>query len=222
MQGIDSGAPQRIAIWGAAGHAKVVADAMRATGAFDIVGFIDDTAPQRRGEAFCGAEVLGGRDALPTLRAGQVALMLAFGHNAARLALAAEMEALGFAFPIVIHPAAVVSPQCGVGTGTFIAAGAVVNADATIGAHAIINTGAVVEHDSRVGDGAHLSPRACLSGRVSVGRGAWIGAGAVVRDGVAIGDGAIIGMGAVVLQNIPDAAVAYGCPARVIRMLGKD
>lgn len=203
-----------IVIWGASGHAKVVADAIRCAGLLRARGFIDDLNPDRRGQAFCGATVLGGRDRLDGLWADGVRLMaLAFGDNTARLRLADEMSALGFRFPVLVHPRAVVAEGVEIGAGSFVAAGAIVNAGARIGRQVIVNSGAIVEHDCDVGDGAHLSPRACLAGGVTVGRGAWVGAGATVRGGLGIGAGSVIGMGSVVLRSIADGVVAYGCPA---------
>ena len=44
-----------------------------------------------------------------------------------------------------------------------------------------------------------------------------IGANAVVIEGVHIGKGAVIAAGAVVINDVPDNAVAAGCPARIIK-----
>jgi sugar O-acyltransferase (sialic acid O-acetyltransferase NeuD family) len=211
--------PTPIVIWGAAGHAKVVADVLRATAQFELVGLIDDTAPQRRGELHYGIPILGGREMLDALLANGTRLMFGFGDNAARLRIGAEMAARGFVFPTLVHPSAVVSPTAQIGAGSFVAAGAVVNSDARVGAQVIVNSGAIVEHDNEVGDGVHLSPRACLSGWVRVGRASWIGSGAVVRDRITIGERCVVGVGSVVVADIPDAAMAYGCPARVVRAL---
>ena len=51
---------------------------------------------------------------------------------------------------------------------------------------------------------------------VAIGAGAWLGAGAKILDGVTIGDRAIVGAGAVVRDDVPEAAVAVGMPARVV------
>src|SRR5438309_4589544 len=70
-----------IVIWGAGGHAKVVADVLRQRGGWSIAGFIDDADPERRHEPFCGSTILGGRDRLEDLhRAGVRHALLAFGH----------------------------------------------------------------------------------------------------------------------------------------------
>ena len=208
-----------LVIWGAAGHAKVVADVVRTHPEFELAGLIDDTAPQRRGELHGGIPILGGREVLDGLLANGTRLVFGFGDNAARLRIGAEMVARGFVFPTLVHPTAVVSPSAQIGAGSFVAAGAIVNADARVGAQVIVNSGAIVEHDNEVGDGVHLSPRACLSGWVRVGRGSWIGAGAVVRDRITIGARCVVGVGSVVVADIPDAMMAYGCPARVVRAL---
>ena len=41
-------------------------------------------------------------------------------------------------------------------------------------------------------------------------------------DGVTIGDGAIIGAGAVISKNIPDYAIAVGCPSKIIKYRFND
>lgn len=207
-------ASQSIAIWGAAGHAKVVADAVRRAGRFRVAGFIDDVSPERRGSAFCGATVLGGRDVLHDLKASGVRhVALAFGHNEARLRLMAELQAQGFELPLIVHPSAVIAADAVIEEGSYVGPLAVVNAAARVGRAVIVNSGVIVEHDVVVGDGVHLSPRACLAGGVQVGRASWVGAGAVVRDHVVIGAGAIVGMGAVVVGPVRDGATVIGCPA---------
>ena len=45
---------EKMVIWGASGHALVVADAVRRRGEFQIAGFIDDVNPGRAGESFGG------------------------------------------------------------------------------------------------------------------------------------------------------------------------
>ena len=49
-----------------------------------------------------------------------------------------------------------------------------------------------------------------------VKRFASIGARSVINPGVTIGENALIGSGSVVTRNIPDNAVAFGNPARVV------
>jgi len=55
-------------------------------------------------------------------------------------------------------------------------------------------------------------------GGISIEDGAWLGFGVIVLDGVRIGKGAVVGAGSVVMHDIPDGAVAFGVPARVVKM----
>ncbi|RYE53880.1 MAG: acyltransferase [Sphingobacteriales bacterium] len=54
-------------------------------------------------------------------------------------------------------------------------------------------------------------------GTVIIEDNVWIGANASILAGVVIGKGAIIGANSVVTRDIPDFAIAFGNPARVIR-----
>lgn len=214
---------EKLVIWGASGHALVVAEAARSRGEYELVGFLDDVRPGRAGEEFCGARVLGGREQLGALSgAGVGHLIFGFGDCRARLGLAGLARAEGFRLATIVHPRAFVAAGASVGAGSFLAAGALVNAAARIGENVIVNTGASVDHECVVEDGAHICPGVRLAGRVFVGRGAWVGIGATVVDGVRVGAGALVGAGAVVLADVPAGSVAYGVPARVIRKIKTD
>lgn len=207
----------KLVVWGASGHAKVVADIVRLRGDHEIVGFLDDE-PTASGREFFGSRVLGGRDRLAALRTEGVShLVLGFGDGAARLQLAPLVRDLGYALATAIHPRAVVAASATVGAGSVIAAGAVVGPDTTIGENVIVNTLAGVDHDCVIGDGAHLAPGSRAGGWVSVAEGAWIGIGATLRDRVRVGRGSIVGAGSLVLHDLPQGVVAYGVPARVVR-----
>jgi len=206
----------RLFIWGASGHASVVADVVRCEGKYQIAGLIDDLHPQRR--TVPAGEVLGDAGVLPGMRsAGVTHALIAVGNNAARIELARRAIALGFELATAIHPRATCAAGVTIGPGSVVMAGAVVNPGAVIGESAIINTCASVDHDCRLGDGVHVCPGAHLAGHITVGAGTMIGIGAAVREGIRIGARCVIGAGAAVVDDVPDDAVAVGVPARVIR-----
>ncbi len=208
---------RRVIIWGASGHALVVADIMRLV-SYEVVGFLDDLNSERHKTEFCGSVILGGREQLDSLREQNVdQLILGFGDCQARLKLSDLVRRKGFSLARAIHPRSVVAMDVMVGEGSVIAAGAVVNPASCVGENVIINTNASIDHECVIADGAHVGPGVRLGGKVSVGRGSWIGIGAIVKDKVDIGTNSIVGAGAVVLNDIPDNVVAYGCPAQVIR-----
>lgn len=209
--------PQDIVVLGAGGHAKVVAQSLRRSGGWHIVGFIDEHDPARAGEAFCGAAVLGGRAALAGLREqGVSAVAIAFGDNRARLALDAALAAQGWQRPAIVDPTAQVADDVRLGPGCYVAAGAIVEPGSSLGRQVIVNSAAVVCHDAVIGEGVHLCPASCLGGHVQVGPRSWIGIGSVLRDRVCIGADVVIGAGSLVLGDVPHGVVAYGHPAQVI------
>jgi len=209
---------RKLVIWGASGHALVVADIIRLRGEYSIIGFLDDVNLDRHGTEFRGIPILGGKEQLDDLqRVGVKDLIFGFGNCEARLRLSVLVRAKGFDLVTAIHPRATIAVDVPIRPGTVVAAGAVISPGATIGENVIINTCASVDHECIVEDGAHICPGVHLGGRVSVGRAAWIGIGATVRDRVRVGQRSLIGAGSVVLDDVPDGVVAYGVPARVIR-----
>lgn len=205
---------ERIFLFGASGHAKVVLDAARRQG-YAVAALFDDD-PALAGTALHGCPVLGGRQALldwagaPRAAAGLVAI----GANGRRGELAAWLEQAGFGAVSIVHPQAVLAASARLGAGSVVMAGAVVNPDADVGRHAIINTGATVDHDCRLGDCVHVGPGSHLCGGVQVGPGTLVGAGSVLIPGIVVGGGAVIGAGATVVRDVPDGARVAGCPAR--------
>lgn len=202
---------KRLAILGASGHGKVVADAAELSGWDDVV-FFDDAWPGI--ETNGNWPVRGCSRKLIDSLARYDGVVVAIGDNTIRLEKLTELEAVNASLVVIIHPSAQVSRYARVSSGTVIFANSSVNAGAELGKGCIINTGSVVEHDCRLADGVHVSPNAALAGGVIVGRASWIGIGAAVKQLVSIGDRVVVGMGAVVTRNMSDGVMAFGNPAR--------
>lgn len=202
---------------GAGGHAKVVIDALRQMGGYDIVALLDGDK-DRWGTEVLGVRVLGDDTLLPQL--SEQGIHDAFigvgsvGDPQPRVRLYELACWLGFRIVSVIHPRAVVAPSVEIGQGVMIMAGAMINPGARLGDNVVVNTGAVVEHDCVVGHHVHIASGAVLSGAVIVGQGAHVGAGATVLQGVAIGEQAVVGAGAVAVKDVAPGAVVVGVPAR--------
>jgi len=203
-------ARRRLALLGASGHGKVVADSALAAG-WGAVSFFDDAWPRR--DANGAWPIVGGTAQLAARLSEFDGVVVAIGNAAIRVQKQLELARAGAAIATVIHPRAWVSPHATLGAGTVVMAGAVINADAVIGQACIINTTASVDHDCRLADGVHISPGAHLSGDVHVGECSWVGVGSSVRQGIRIGAGVMVGAGSVVVKNIADHLTVVGCPA---------
>lgn len=211
-------AARSIAICGAGGHGKVVADALsRHAPGKRIAGFLDDRE-ELHGVTIAGLRVLGSIcDSLLSASPESLELVLAIGDNRSRERLALDAALAGFNFVSAIHPSAQIGAGVEIGPGTVVMPNAVINADARVGAHVIVNTGASVDHDCVVEDFSHISPGVHLAGNVTVRRGAHIGIGACAIPGVCIGEWAVIGAGATVIRDVPPNTTVAGVPAAPIK-----
>ncbi|WP_369959533.1 acetyltransferase [Pseudomonas benzenivorans] len=205
---------KRLAILGASGHGKVVADTAECCG-WQSVEFFDDAWPglQKNGVW----PVVGDTAALMGRLADFDGVLVAIGNNRVRHAKLLELRAEGARLVILVHPAATVSRYAVIGEGAVVFAGAVVNAEACIGQGTILNTGCSIDHDCLLGDAVHISPGARLAGGVQVGDLSWVGIGASVRQLVRIGERVLVGAGSAVISDIPDDVTVAGVPAKRMR-----
>jgi sugar O-acyltransferase (sialic acid O-acetyltransferase NeuD family) len=177
----------RLLIIGAGGHGVSVAEAAELSGAFEVMGFLDDALPV--GEVVLRSSVLGAATEftrLDSYRAACDQAIVAVGNNTVREQLVKQLIDVGFDLATVIHPRAFVSPSARVGRGSAVMAGAIVGTDACLGFGTIVNCGAVVDHHARVEDYGHLGVNACMAGGTLLGRGAWMQAGTALGYGVEI------------------------------------
>lgn len=200
-----------LAILGASGHGKVVADLAELCG-FDVV-FFDDAYPEKNRIEHYNVE--GDFADLLIAKTKYKKAIVAIGNNEIRMSLSKQLSRAGFVLPILIHPTSVISKYAKIASGSVVFANSVINAFAKIGENCIINTGAIVEHDCDLGDSIHLSPNVALGGGTTVGDYSWIGIGAVTCQLIQIGKNSIIGANSTVIHNIPDNVTAIGSPAVV-------
>jgi sugar O-acyltransferase (sialic acid O-acetyltransferase NeuD family) len=202
----------KVVIIGAGGHATVVCDALLSSGSHEVVGFVGTV--EGGGRSLLGVRVFASLEELGDFNGhGFVA---AVGDNLARRREFERARALGGVPVSAIHPAAILSSRCEIGSGVMAIAGAIVNVGAIIGDNVILNTACSIDHHCRIGSHVHIAPGARLAGNVTVGELTLIGAGAVILPGVTVGQGCTIGSGAVVTKDIPSGCRAFGVPARIL------
>lgn len=206
-----------VLIIGAGGHAKVLADALLASGR-QVLGFLENSAKDgHHAEVLPGLLVLGTDEVLLNYKPAEVELVNGLGGidcGGLRRRVQTKLEADGWHFSGVCHPASQVSPFAFVSAGVQLLANCVVQAGARLGMGTIINTAAVVEHDSTLEEYVHVAPRAVLCGNTHVGCNSHIGAGAIVRQGLILGSNTLVGAGAVVVKDFEGQGTLIGVPAR--------
>ena len=206
---------KELAIVGASGHGKVIADIAEQLG--HSVKFYDDAYPDKINiehwpiYGTCADLIMKANTCdIP------VDAIIAIGNNDIRSQKIQLLKQNNFKLITLIHPSAVISKYAEIQCGTVIFPGAVINAFAKVGLGVIINTGAIIEHDCTIGDHTHISPNASLCGGVEVGSKCWVGVGSQVKQLVKIGNNTTIGAGTTVLSNLPSDVTAVGSPSRLI------
>jgi sugar O-acyltransferase (sialic acid O-acetyltransferase NeuD family) len=156
-------------IYGAGGHARVIADLLKACD-LKPVAFIDDNPSMHEVDGVPVKEYNPQDDV-------EAGIVIGIGNNTVRKKIAAS---LSHQPAVLIHPRAVVAADVIPGAGTVILANAVVQTGASIGKHVIINAGVCVDHDAVIEDYVHLYPN------VYIGGGARIKAGVTINAGTCI------------------------------------
>ena len=201
---------KKLAIYGAGGHGRVVADTANILGWEEIV-FYDKSWPQHQKNSIW--PVVGNYENLLAKLSEYDGVIIAFGDCVARLEMTRELQRLQAPIISLVHPKSFISPNSTLGQGCVVFAGVVINIEAKVSDACIINTGATVDHDCIIGPGVHICPGANLSGGVRVGEASWIGVGSSIRHGIRIGDHVMVGAGAVIVKDVPNGVTMIGAAA---------
>ena len=203
----------RLAILGASGHGKVLADIALLTG-WTKIDFFDDRFPELN--TLEQWSVVGNTKQLLQQLPNYDGVIVGIGNNKIRLEKQNQLAKLNAPLITLIHPRAVISNMSQIGLGSVVMANAVINPFAKIGQACIINTSATVDHDCILANGVHISPGSHLAGAVSVGINSWIGIGSNIIQLVSIGDNVIVGAGSTVIHSITSSQTVIGSPAKPI------
>jgi sugar O-acyltransferase (sialic acid O-acetyltransferase NeuD family) len=205
---------KRLAIVGASGHGKVVADIAEYCGWEEVV-FFDDAFPKKK--TLEGWSIVGDTQNFLSSMINFNGCIVAIGDNITRLEKTNFLLLSGAPVISLIHPSAIVSKYSSIKLGSVVKANVVIDAFSKIGLACILGTSATLAHDCKLMDAVHVSPGANLAGSVEVDQCTWLGIGSTINQGLSIGKNVIIGAGSVVINDMPDNVVAVGIPSKVIK-----
>ena len=198
----------KIYLYGASGHCKVVIDILKSNNQ-TIEAILDDNP---KTTSLFTIPVIASSDCNDL---NNKIFLITIGDNSIRKEITKKINSR---FHIGIHANAIVSSFSEIGEGTVVMAGVIINAGTSVGKHCIINTGSIIEHDCLIQDYVHISPNVALAGNVTVEKGSHIGIGACIIQGIKIGKWTMIGAGAVIIEDVPDYAVVVGNPGKIIKI----
>jgi len=201
---------KKLAILGAGGHAKVVADIALLSG-WDEVAYFDDKFDGVK--TFYRGQTLGTINDLKNYLNLFNGFIVAIGDNSKRLNFINEFKPL-LKLVTLIHPSALISPSVTIADGVVVMAHVSINAATKIEQGCILNTNCSVDHDCHIAEAVHICPGSTLAGNIIVGKCSWVGIGSSIIEGLKIGESVIIGAGATVIKDIEDNLKVVGTPAR--------
>ncbi len=208
---------KKIVLIGGGGHCKVVISILKKLDNFEIEGIVDN---YKAGSLISGIKIIGTDNDLKDIhKSGINYALITVGSvrdNIKRYRLFNMAREIGYKFPSIISPEAIVDEIVRIDEGTVIMPGSIINIDSSIGKNCIINTGAIIEHDCKIGNHCHIAPGVHISGAVNISELSFIGIGATIIQGIKIGKNVTVGAGSVVIKDIPDNVIALGNPAKIV------
>lgn len=125
---------------------------------------------------------------------------------------------------------AVIGKNCNICDGCFVENKVSIGNNVTIKNGVYLWEGIIVEDDVFIGPNATFTndkfPRSKNTNykqeKTLLKKGCSIGANATILPGIVIGESAMVGAGAVVTKDVPDFALVYGNPARVMGKVDKN
>lgn len=215
---------EKILLVGAGQHARVVLYNIQEQNKYDVIGILDKNLDKAKEEKFFeGIPILDidySKIDLKELKEklGTDKFFISFGNMKYRKKVWELFKNSGWNSVNIIHPNAVISKNAKLGEGILIECGCLITPNPIIGDNVVVNTGSQVNHDNIIENHVYIASGVVLSGGVKIGENTLLDDGVIVTLGRKVGKNSLIGAGAVITKNLEDNIVAYGNPAKVIRL----
>ena len=209
---------KKIILIGGGGYCKVGISILKKLNNFEIAGIVDNYKTK---SFISEIKIIGTDDDLKDIyKSGIHHALITVGStkdNTKRYKLFNLAKKIGYKFPIIISPDAVVDKNVKIDEGTVVRPGCIIDVDSYIGKNCIVSTNTTIGHDCIIDDHCHIAPGVHISGAVNIGELSFIGIGVTIIQGIKIGRNVTIGAGSVVIKDIPDNVIAVGNPAKIVK-----
>ena len=183
--------------------------------------FFDDVSTNIDSYTLEGYEILSSKkDAMEhMINSRDKEFILGLGGPSNRQKLYHEFKDMGGnPFTLISKNSTVGSFNNIIGNGSFIGTGAVITSNVALGIGVLVNINTSISHDCRIGDFVEICPGVNITGKVRIGNNTFIGAGSTILPNIIIGKNVVVGAGSLIVENIPDNALVYGVPGKIIRI----
>lgn len=178
--------------------------------------FVDDD-PAKNGTELAGMKVMSFIKAIEIYGKENLEFVLSIGEPAVKDIIYQKLKDNDCMVTNLFHPTANIDPTSIFGEGIVIGRMAGIPPYGVFGNNIKVNGFTAIGHNVQLGDNVVVSAFAFIGGDTKIGRNTYIGPHACLRNGINIGENVIVGMGSVVTKDVPDNAVVYGNPAKVMR-----
>ncbi len=207
----------KIIVIGGGGHAKVVISILRKLKRYEIIGYTDN----ENKNLILKVPYIGTDNVLLNYFKNHEVnnAVLGLGQlksSELRKSISEKVISIGYDFPSIISPDAIINENVKIGSGTVIMDGVIINIGTRIEKFCIINTKVSIDHDCLIGNFTHIAPGVTLSGCVEIGDNVLIGTGVNVIQYKKIVDNSMIGAGATIIESIVRPGTYVGNPAKLV------
>lgn len=188
---------KKIFVIGSGGHAEACIDVIEKQKKFQVIGLIDI----KKKKLFGKYKVISNLDNLEKLKKRTKFVHIGIGQIKSpklRIRIYKKFLKLGFKFPTIISPFAIISKYAKIGDGSIIMHGSHIGPNVKIGSNCIINNFANIEHGCSIDDNCHISTAAIVNGKVRIKEGSFIGSRSVLKESITLSKNSFIKMGSII------------------------